>query len=101
MARGFGTNSRGGGFSDGEIQAVWNKAQAIPGQDTSKIRKDRCGATISRSAYGQQTAQGWEVDHIKPVSKGGGDELGNLQPLQWENNRHKADDVPGNCKRTS
>lgn len=101
MARGFNTNSRGGGFSEAEIQKVWEKAGHIPGQDATKQRKDRCGALISRSSYGQTTNDAWEIDHIVPVAKGGGDELSNLQPLHWENNRHKADDVPGRCKRTS
>ena len=29
---------------------------------------------------------GWEIDHIKPASDGGSDDLINLRPLQWENN---------------
>jgi hypothetical protein len=37
---------------------------------------------------------------IRPVAAGGGDELENLQPLQWENNRHKSDLWPQwACKR--
>jgi len=31
---------------------------------------------------------------ILPVSKGDTDHIDNLQPLQWENNRHKGDDYP-------
>ena len=41
---------------------------------------------------------GWEIDHIKPVAKGGGDEFDNLQPLYWKTNRHKGDSWPVNPK---
>ena len=40
---------------------------------------------------------GWEIDHIKPVSKGGTDNLSNLQPLYWENNRSKGDKLDWKC----
>jgi len=57
--------------------------------------RDACGAAINRQAYGNTNSQhGWEVDHIHPVAKGGGDDLANLQPLQWENNRSKGDNYP-------
>ena len=29
---------------------------------------------------------GWEIDHIKPDSKGGEDIISNARPLQWYNN---------------
>jgi len=35
-----------------------------------------------------------EIDHIKPVSLGGTDDLRNLQPLHWRNNRYKGDNYP-------
>ncbi len=49
---------------------------------------------MQRSKHGQIVQYGWEIDHIKPVALGGSDDLSNLQPLQWENNRTKGDEYP-------
>ena len=49
--------------------------------------KDRCGAILHFKEYGNRHSPfGLEIDHVVPVSKGGGDELSNLQALHWENN---------------
>ncbi len=74
-------------FTEETVQKVWEKGTVVPGYDPSKFRKDECEAWMTRSGYGDRDSQyGWEIDHIKPESEGGGDELSNLRPLQWQNN---------------
>ena len=92
-----GTSRKGTSFDDVTVQAVWNKAQIVPGVDPRVKRKDSCGAWINPADYGLTThlGGGWEVDHIKPASRGGTDDLYNLQALQWENNRGKGDSEYG------
>lgn len=70
---------------------VWDKGRRIRGKDPEHWRKDVTGKPIRRSAYGTQGKYGWEIDHKYPKSKGGSDDLQNLQPLHWEENRKKAD----------
>lgn len=36
----------------------------------------------------------WHKNHVYPQIKGGDDNLLNLRPMQWENNRSKGDDYP-------
>ena len=99
MARSLGTRADDGGFDQAIIEAVWQKG--TPDGNLSAFRKDKCGASMQRQKYGKTEKWGWEIDHIKPVSKGGTN-LSNLQILQWENNRHKGDDYPNwSCKVTT
>lgn len=72
--------------SEDLLQRVWEKADAAD-FDPKIWRKDPCGAWISRIKHGDKNSDyGWEIDHINPD---GGDDLSNLRPLQWKNNRDK------------
>ncbi len=63
-------------FTEEQIQKAWEKATVVVGYDSNVYRKDECGAWIARKQYGKRNLSfGWEIDHIKPQSKGGGDEL--------------------------
>ncbi len=50
------------------------------------------------SEHGNRNSNyGWEIDHINPVANGGGDEINNLQPLYWDNNAKKGDNLNWRC----
>jgi 5-methylcytosine-specific restriction endonuclease McrA len=71
------------------IQNVWDKAKLIYGKNPNVWRKDKYDNKIRFSSYGTEGEYGWEIDHKNPKDKGGSDQLSNLQPLQWEENREK------------
>ncbi len=89
------TTRQGGSFSESIKIATWNKAHTILGINPGIRRIDACGAPIDWSQFGNTTegGTGWEIDHIIPVAQEGGDEISNLQPLQWQNNRCKSDSL--------
>jgi len=77
------------------VRKVWKKARSLPGFDPNQTRQDVAGARIDYDGHGNRDSQfGWEIDHKKPVARGGTDSLDNLRPLQWENNCSKGDDYP-------
>ena len=97
MARNYSIRCDGSGFDNATIEAVWKKGEIEPAY--SGFRKDKCGASMQRDKYGKTEQWGWEIDHVKPVALGGSDDLSNLQPLMWENNRSKSDNYPNwTCK---
>jgi len=94
------TKVDGSAFEKEIIDAVWEKAGPVEGW-FGYIKKDECGALICRERYGKTESLGWEIDHLVPVVLGGADNLSNLRPLQWQNNRSKADNYPNwECKNT-
>ena len=43
----------------------------------------KCGAWIFRGHYGRKDSEyGWVIDHIKPLSEGGTNDISNLRPMQ-------------------
>jgi 5-methylcytosine-specific restriction endonuclease McrA len=89
------TDSNGREFDLPTRLSVWRKGSIIPGYPQEAYRKDACGKVMKWAEYGNiHSDLGWEVDHVKPRKLNGGDELTNLQPLQWRNNRVKGDNYP-------
>ena len=95
MARNRNTDAYGRPFANTTVGAVWTKGRPISGYDSNVWRYDITGKPIKYSEYGNTNSEhGWEIDHMKPVARGGTDDLSNLQPLQWEVNRRKGDSYP-------
>ncbi|MGB0060667.1 HNH endonuclease signature motif containing protein [Candidatus Binatus sp.] len=68
--------------------SVWSKGKIADGYNGNFYRRDVFGQWMQYSAHGETLSHfGWEIAYINPVEKGGTDELSNLQPLQWQNNR--------------
>lgn len=98
MARNRNTDTSGRPFDKATIDAVWSKGRLVPNYDQGMWRYDMCGKPLKYSHYGKTNSEhGWEIDHVFPVSKGGSNNLSNLQPLQWDNNRRKGDLYPWSC----
>lgn len=99
MVRRRGSTSQGRKFDPQAVDKVWEKAKPIPGKDPALYREDAAGNPIYKPSYGKDSEMGWEVDHKRPVSDGGTDNLRNLQSLQTDENRKKGGQYPWKPKK--
>ena len=76
-----------------KIDAVWDKAKKVRGENPDNVRQDPYGNMLRKDQFGRDTRQGWEIDHIKPESKGGSDAVRNLQAMQTKKNRELGDSL--------
>ena len=98
MARQTNTTKDGNAWTEATKKTVWNKGKVIPDFSSDIWRWDKCGQVMKWSEHGnRQSENGWEIDHIDPVSDGGDDNIENLQPLNWNNNADKADKLNWTC----
>lgn len=81
-------------FSDETIQEVWDRLPALEGINPNLWKQDFAGAWIRRDFYGLTNDYGWEIDHLRPLSRGGGNNIENLNAIHWQNNRSKAANFP-------
>jgi hypothetical protein len=90
MSKHSNTDASGKAFDEAIVEAVWSKARIS--SEHPPLRLDAYGALIWRGGYGNSNSKfGWEIGHKKSIPNGAGDELDNLEPLQWQNNRRNGD----------
>ncbi|GAB2806106.1 HNH endonuclease [Ferruginibacter profundus] len=86
-----------------KIETLWDKLRPIVKSDLTNTeisldeahyRLDDLGAIIKKSEFGLKTEFGWNIDHIFPISKGGDNNIENLEALHWKNNEAKGDSFP-------
>lgn len=82
------------GYSLKKRSEIFGKAKKIKGKNPDRYRMDNYGNVIFFNSYGLNSEMGWEIDHIKPKSKGGSDNSRNLRPLLTVKNRRKGDKYP-------
>jgi 5-methylcytosine-specific restriction endonuclease McrA len=106
--RGGGGNSNSRSSSQnyyrhvGNVNRVFETAKMHKNLNPNKYREDPSGKIINRDHYGRKfihEKDNWEIDHIKPQSKGGSDYITNLQALNTHDNRAYGNREEGKPKR--
>ena len=81
-------------YSEQTLDQIFSKGQKIAGKNPDLYRIDTAGNEMYRYSYGKTSAMGWNVDHKRPVAKGGSDSMRNLQPMNSRENSRKGDKYP-------
>lgn len=89
-------------WSKEQIEAVWEKAEIIPGVNKDLYRKDYAGAWMFFSAFIDKINEtihdvrnyGWTIVNHKPLSQNGTNDLENLQPMNIINALAKGENYP-------
>ena len=75
-----------------QIDALWEMATPDSSlRDPNEFRKDFAGAWIRRDQFGSRSPLGWTASRIKPIIKGGTDDMENLMPCHWRNKMMKGE----------
>ena len=84
------TDTSGKPFDAATIEKVWSRAPLS--SEHPPLRVDAFGALIWKEGFGNTNSKfGWEIGRRQPLANGAADELENLQPVQWENNRRNGE----------
>lgn len=86
-------NTKRKNLSKKVIDLVWSKAKIVNGKDPKLYRQDPYGNIMYYHSYGKNTPMGWHIDHIKPISRGGSNNIRNLQVLDSKVNIKKGNSL--------
>jgi 5-methylcytosine-specific restriction endonuclease McrA len=74
-----------------QVEDAWDRAAKVRDKDPDVWRRDEMGNVVRKGSYGTQGEYGWEIDHRRPIAKGGTDHGRNLRILHTPSNRRKSD----------
>lgn len=79
-------------WTDNDLKQIWNYRHGT--KIVGSCPKQNCfykHSLMSKANYGDRSDTSWVVDHVIPISKGGTNNLNNLQPMHNYCNAKKAD----------